>query len=790
MQEDAEKRIKTKVGGDTSSSPRFSRDLRSSKACRKRLWRSEVEVDHDVVGSKGRSLRERQARRKPCTCNPLTRLNDCLDPGTSDIFSNRIEEFAAEGDSGAFNKRPDRTYGLQDTKNLKTRLRQEYTHVAPGARRHKLVSDIVRTSTNPDNGGVPLHFPFLIHEAKSEKSGNSFEKIEIQTALPIKHALKIQQILQDTHGNTVDVPGGPLVWFTANRGETWRIYAGTIYKDDGRTNYFVSQLWEGSINDHNEALQLILIIDFIVDWARDVYRPSILLQLKALGTVATNRTMSISLDTDIYSLRNDIKPWIEDQDSALTQMDEPEIIEISRHNFGESFDNHWKQLQMPMGTVHSGRNIESRFRALYITRDNLGTLLQSFNEVDDEIEFIRSLLVITPIRLEAEDVVDSIEDIWTGNLRTTALRPAGSEKKEVYAKLRFSYFIDSSWGLVRELTLLAIHKDVVDHLRKISNWTEQYPADCSICNWPTSRLLAALQTVLHSNAQDDLRDCVQRRTFALSDWNEPQEFGPHHPKNHSVLGPDWGKDSPTSRAYSIVHAIYEMHRIGRRAPSEPFLRLSSRNHIHSRTRISNSSDGLLSTDTKWQLTLLYSPAPNRVDVGQDNKQTLCLYVLPVTNRVGSEQEPTSDEIARSLIHFLFSRRIVTTYRGGRSPPTGSAWQDNDLNHSIWLDIGSPRLGIKHRDLIRAITNWIRDLRPKCSLLPSPHIHMAGYDITPDARTSIEGWMSSLDTEIGPETALADELMLEAVTTGIAKQSPTADKYVNLPKRLKLSKNGR
>ena len=120
---------------------------------------------------------------------------------------------------------------------MATRLRKEYAHPPPRPGRQQLVSDVVRTSTNPDNGGVPLHFPFLIHEAKSEKSANNFEEIEIQTALPIKRALYIQQIFKETRGNTVDVPGGPLVWFTANRGETWRVYAGTVYEDDGRANY-------------------------------------------------------------------------------------------------------------------------------------------------------------------------------------------------------------------------------------------------------------------------------------------------------------------------------------------------------------------------------------------------------------------------------------------------------------------------------------------------------------------------------------------------------------------------
>jgi hypothetical protein len=510
----------------------------------------------------------------------------------------------------------------------------------------------------------------------------------------------------------------------------------------------------------------------MVDWARDVYRPSILMQLKALSTADTIRAMSFSLDTDIYSLRCDVNPWIEGHDSALARMEEPEIIEISRHNFGESFDNHWKQVQMPLGIVHSARNIESRFKALYISRDNLGTLLQSFNDPADEIEFIRDLLAIAPVRLEAEDVVNSIEDIWTGNLRTTPPRPTGGEKNGVYARLRFSYFIDSSWGLVRELTLLAIQEDVIDNLRKISNYTDKYPPHHSTCHWANGRLLEALQTVLRSNFKDDFKDCLQRRTFALTDWNEPPGFGPHHPKNHSVLSPDWAKNSPSSRAYSIVHAIYGMHCVGRRTPSEPFLRVSSRSHLHSRTCFPSSSEDFLVTKSGCEMSLLYSPVPKSANLGPQMKQTLCLYVLPRSNRTSNEQEPTIQEIASGLIQFLFHRRIVKSYRGGKPPPTDSTWQDNDLNNSFWLDLGTPRLGIKHEELISSIIDWIRDLRPKPDLLPAPHTYMAECELVPGARTSIEFWMASLDAEVSLETSRADERMREVVLTGIAKQ-PTA-----------------
>jgi hypothetical protein len=56
-----------------------------SKTCRKRLWRSEIEVNHDIVDGEAPSLRKRQAQRKPCTCNPLTRLLDWYVPRSNPV---------------------------------------------------------------------------------------------------------------------------------------------------------------------------------------------------------------------------------------------------------------------------------------------------------------------------------------------------------------------------------------------------------------------------------------------------------------------------------------------------------------------------------------------------------------------------------------------------------------------------------------------------------------------------------------------------------------------------------
>jgi hypothetical protein len=116
-------------------------------------------------------------------------------------------------------------------------LQSQYAHDDPSHQPPRLVEAVVKTTLNPDTGGSPLLFPFLLSEAKRESSAEGFEQMEIQTCFPIKHALQLQYDLLHTHGNTMDVPGCPLIWFLANRGEDWRVYAGHVQVREGRLKY-------------------------------------------------------------------------------------------------------------------------------------------------------------------------------------------------------------------------------------------------------------------------------------------------------------------------------------------------------------------------------------------------------------------------------------------------------------------------------------------------------------------------------------------------------------------------
>ena len=71
----------------------------------------------------------------------------------------------------------------------------------------------------------------------------------------------------------------------------------------------------------DNALQLILIVDYIMDWARDVYRPSILRQLKSIGTGKAYDEVSLATDSDIFSLRRNISSWIPAPPSTINELE-------------------------------------------------------------------------------------------------------------------------------------------------------------------------------------------------------------------------------------------------------------------------------------------------------------------------------------------------------------------------------------------------------------------------------------------------------------------------------------
>jgi hypothetical protein len=156
--------------------------------------------------------------------------------GTNPLFDDRTQEVIIHDPllrSQLPKQEPDRVYGLQMTNNFEKLFSTSLPSTIsddPDA----TLREIVRSCPFKD-GVEPLLFPFLILEAKSEKSSNGFNDIQAQTAFPIFALLKLQEDLfaqaADSHG-----ADRPLVWFFANRGDAWRVY-GCCVSDGEPTGY-------------------------------------------------------------------------------------------------------------------------------------------------------------------------------------------------------------------------------------------------------------------------------------------------------------------------------------------------------------------------------------------------------------------------------------------------------------------------------------------------------------------------------------------------------------------------
>ncbi|KAI9653940.1 MAG: hypothetical protein M1831_005625 [Alyxoria varia] len=306
--------------------------------CRRRIWRSEIEVvlnDHRAL----ESLERRRRNRAACSCDPLIIGDQSFDHGVNPLFTDRADEKvhheASLTTKLSKEEKPDRVYGLKSTKvfhKLLDRLDQQSVVGDDGASMPRL-----SPFREPEND---ILFPFLVLEAKSARSSDDFQHMQAQSAFTIRTLLQIQEGLADIRGSGM-LYTFPLVWFLCNRGDLWKVSAAVVEGPQQNRSYKVFELWQGSINLLDNALQLLLIIDHIFDWARDGYRPSVIETLK----ICTQANTASLAETNCFSLTNDrIGNWLQgwDHDESTQSDDLNEQLERARPPLSYERWTHYK----------------------------------------------------------------------------------------------------------------------------------------------------------------------------------------------------------------------------------------------------------------------------------------------------------------------------------------------------------------------------------------------------------------------------------------------------------------
>ena len=314
-------------------------------------------------------------------------------------------------------------------------------------------------------------------------------------------------------------------------------------------------------------------MDYIFDWARDFQREAVLNELRIF---AGRNAASIADDSEIRSLGDHMQRFL---DTDLEQ-----CLMESRPDPQDPYPQHnsmYRWLDSEHCVFRSICWAHARVSALYITKENLKTLLRSFTSktvsgrhARDLLRLFREAWRVTP------DALEALEFMWTGTQR---------EDPDLYgATQRFctvftvAAYFTSDWEQVSELTYVAIAENALNDLKAYVDLQQPihvYPSE--LPQVQKEHLVGYFRHFRQASARSRLHAALRRcslssRLAREGDFpdsfflvaEEPFDKGIRYRLDVTML-PD---QKPKTR--QLVAAVYNQCKRGMRDPEEPFLRMS------------------------------------------------------------------------------------------------------------------------------------------------------------------------------------------------------------------------
>ncbi|KAK2590949.1 hypothetical protein QQS21_011368 [Conoideocrella luteorostrata] len=681
---------------------RFDREV-NCRTCTGRLWKSFVEVDPSSNG-----LLDQQKNRTVCTCNRSGNASSAMHNRIFGYLTDTTIQYDTSL-SKKLNKKyeqPDRICGLRRIGRIEDNMFRKDIRNDSGGRtvQMQLRSSLI------DSDSICL-FPFLVFEAKG-KIGQQQNSIDKETAFAVREALFIQKELQNSSKGARQDPD-PCLWCISQQGAVWEIsLAYLVWKQKGDVGEYgmnVVRLWNGDVSFLDDALRLLLIMDFIFDWARDDYRERIICQLQYLVSTTNTATAATFVpryaESTIPSITNELvekyhniesfmeqSAWVGSrashtavyfddkqtasilQGTANLSISHQEEIRSWSLNVSDGQEGHL-EAQLPTSS-DSLRNydsqqcafrdatfIRSRVIGLFITENNIDLLFRSRNEDYQSRRQLRQIIV----KLEGEDmlllrgdVIAAMEQAWAGynNDQPEIKNPS----EEFFVLLTFSAYIGPDWEQIRELCYLAVSTKALKTLCRLG----QRPVEFYWVRRDLELIMSLIQVFLRASISANLSACLYRVSMTPYFSDKPHEDNIF--RDNGSLPSCVMFHTGTKRLRDLIWDIYRRHRIGRTEPSTPYLRVSSR--LDKQSPFSKTS-GARQTGAPWttyiiadELVLAHNKNPTEIKGPE--------WSLFLVN---------GDRSKYLVLSLVFDdakyRRAYLTYRLGPEP----GWQRVWWNHT-------------------------------------------------------------------------------------------------------------
>jgi len=262
----------------------------------------------------------------------------------------------------------------------------------------------------------------------------------------------------------------------------------------------VTRLWRGAINENEKALHLLLIVDYIVDWARDIYREGVihgLIEVAGLDSRSLERQ-----DSDILSTMDLMSRWILDQqngvESGRTAGQEAAEVKDALCSFDTA-----------EVVVRDIRYIRNRFVGIRITEDNIGDFLSTGSEWDGH-RLARILFQTLSLACRVKgEALAALETDWTGNCRGLEWR---DQEATFVVVATAAAYLAPDWAQTRELAYIAVEEGLVGLL--FMQYLNEAKHDFSAMPTPPVMDTASLRNVFlafrHEPAGANLLACISR----------------------------------------------------------------------------------------------------------------------------------------------------------------------------------------------------------------------------------------------------------------------------------------
>lgn len=413
------------------------------------------------------------------------------------------------------------------------------------------------------------------------------------------------------------------------------------------------------MNDGDSALQLLLIIDYIYDWARDVFRPSIISQLAMLanpaqdeGRVHDNGFTRAYTDNDVFSLagekqRRDIETWGAAIEDPTEVMLEEELSLIK-----------WATYDSPLGVIRPACIVESLFRCLCITKENVNALFSTLPKGRSPKKLARNAENVLNVNhvLVSEDVLGRMEEIWTNRARRRQCQYV--PEKRFFATINYYVSCTGNWELKRFIYCLAFDEEALNLLRQYHGRKSIPVAIKRAKNLRKDNAENLLTVLKNQTVQQNLASALASQRQELrpvagassSSLCPTFEFADQSQRWFDDKGFQWHSDTTASE---VIDQVYDWCKKGFEEPTQSYIRFSQQ--MSSLT--DNSTDSTVAEhfpDCESRHDEQYVLAASCVYDGMRYKPILhlCLYVVP------GPMEPPTEKLLEHALQKLLENDLV------------------------------------------------------------------------------------------------------------------------------------